>query len=147
MLTWTGWHPLESQLSDPDAKAEGMGSNPSQFLGPKQEGEQRQLRMKERFTREVTSSWEAKTLASESCEVDSRAATNPSIGGSVLNYSDYQPSRGLLRMITKQARDTPNIISARRQLCHLPLQRGWIKQASWHPAYVHINQVMATEPQ
>lgn len=45
MLTWTFWYSLEVQLSELDAEAGGIGINP-QFLGPKQEGEQRQLRMK-----------------------------------------------------------------------------------------------------
>lgn len=50
----------------------------------------------------------------ESDEVDSQAAIKLSIDGSVFNYSNYQPSKRFLRIITKQARDIPNTISARR---------------------------------
>lgn len=50
----------------------------------------------------------------ESYEVDSQATINLSIDGSVFNYSNYQPSKRFLRIITKQARDIPNKISARR---------------------------------
>lgn len=79
-----------------------MGSNPSQFLGPKQEGEQRQLKIKEKCTRESTKSekqrgWQRK----DSYEVDSTTAIKLGTDGSVFNYSHYQPSKRFLRIITK----------------------------------------------